>query len=94
MTPIKDPSESVVIEFDFAGEMSVIGSAVVSASVYGTGVDPAVASMLDGAPQVLAPKVLQRVRNGVDGVDYKLRCVATSGSDVLVRAGVMPVRTA
>lgn len=94
MTPVKDPSESVVIEFDFANEMSAIGSAIVSASVYGDGVDPAVSTMLDGAPQVLTAKVLQRVRNGVAGVDYKLRCVATSGSDVLVRAGVMPVRTA
>jgi hypothetical protein len=30
----------------------------------------------------------------VAGVDYKLRCAATHGSDVLVRADVMPVRTA
>lgn len=95
MTPIKDPAESVVIEFDFKGEMSSISTATVSASIHGYGIDTNVASMLDGSPQVLAPsKVLQRVRNGVAGVNYKLRCVASSGNDVIVRAGVMPVRDA
>lgn len=94
MTPIKDPAESVVLEFDFSSEMSAIGSAVVSVAVHGSGTDAAVATIPDGAPQISGTSVLQRISNGVAGVDYKLRCQATSGSDVLVRADVMPVRAA
>lgn len=96
MMPIKDPAESVVIEFDFSAELASIGSASTSASVYGDGTDPDVATLLEGAPQISGTSVLQRVRkdSGIAGLDYKLRCVATTGADVIVRADVMPVRVA
>lgn len=94
MTPIKDPTESVIVEFDFTGEMSDITSAEVSISIHGTGMDADMASMLVGALQIIPPKVLQRVALGVPGVNYKLRCKASHGSDVRVRSDVMPVRTA
>jgi len=92
MTPIKDPAESVVMEFDFSSEMAAISSASVAVSIYGSGTDPAVATVLDGALQISGTSVFQRVHNGVHGVDYALRCLATSGSDILLRADVMPVR--
>lgn len=94
MTPIKDPSESIVIEFDFVEELAAIDSAVTAIAIHGSGVDPDVASMLDGALQISGTSVLQRVRAGVPGVDYTLRCVATRGADVIVRADNMPVRSA
>lgn len=36
--------------------------------------------------------VLGWMLNGLHGLSYTLRCVATSGATVLVRAGVMAVR--
>lgn len=94
MTPTKDPAESVVVAFDFAAELTSITSATVAVSVHGPGVDPNVAAMLEGAHQISGSTVLQRVRGGVAPLEYMLRCVATRGSDVIVRAGVMPVRQA
>lgn len=88
----KDPAESVVVQFDFATELAAIGSAVTTIAVHSGGTDPGVATMLDGAPQISGASVLQRVRGGLHGLSYTLRCVATSGATVLVRAGVMAVR--
>ena len=95
MTPIKDPAESIVLDFDFSTELAGIDSAVVAVAVHGAGTDPAVATMIDGAVQISGTHVLQRVKKdtGVNGVDYKWRCTATSGANVIVRSDVMPVRT-
>lgn len=93
MTPIKDPSESVVIEFDFTGEMSAIGSAVVEIAVMDGAVDPAVASIKDGAHQIVGTKVLQRASFGVSGINYAWRCLAINGSDKILRSDVMPVKS-
>ena len=90
MTPVKDPAESIVVTFDFSSEMSSIDSATTAVSVLADGVDPAVAAMMVGAPQVSGTNVAA----GVHGNNYKMRCVAMHGDDVLVRADIMPVRTA
>lgn len=92
--PIKDPAESVVLEFDFSSELDGIDSATIALSVVGSTADPAVATMLQGAHQISGRKVLQRVRNGVPGARYKARATAVRGDDVIVRAGVISVRTA
>ena len=93
MTPIKDPAESVVIEFDFTGEMSAIGTAVVEIDTMDGAVDPGVASMRDGAHQIVGTKVLQRVSYGVSGINYAWRCLAINGSDKILLADVMPVKS-
>lgn len=93
MMPTKDPSESVVVEFDFEGELTSIVSAVVTNTVH-DGSDASPSSMLYGTPQIDGTKVLHRVQGGVSGVTYKLRCVATSGMDVIVRSALLPVKTA
>lgn len=93
LLPEKDPAESVVIEFDYTGELTTIDSAAVSVTPI-NGDDPASASMLDGVPQISGAAVLQRVKLGVDKLNYKLRCEATTGSDIRVRAAVLPVRSA
>lgn len=91
---VKDPAESVVVTFDFSSELASVGGAVVSVLVLGDGVDPDVGAMADGALQISGATVLQRISSGIHGLDYKLRCVATTGSDVIVRADTLPVRTA
>lgn len=93
MLPDKDPAESVVLQFEFDGELVAIDAATVTVEVL-DGLDPAVATMLDGALQIQGTSVLQRVSAGVDLVNYKLRCTATHGVNVRVRAAVLPVRTA
>lgn len=93
MLPDKDPAESVVVEFAFDGELAAIDSATVVATLL-NGADPDPAAMLDGLPQIQGTSVLQRVAGGVDQVNYKLRCTATHGEDVRVRAGIIPVRSA
>lgn len=93
MTPIKDPAESVVIEFDFTGEMSSIDTAVVSVDTMDGAIDPAVAGVKDGTHQIIGTKVFQRASLGVSGVNYAWRCLAIQGSDKILRADVMPVKT-
>lgn len=93
MTPIKDPDESVVIEFDFTGEMSAIGTAVVSVAAMDGAVDTGIAGVAEGAHQIVGTKVLQRASMGVSGINYRWRCLAINGSDKILRSDVMPVKT-
>lgn len=91
----KDPAESVIVDFDFSSELDAIDSATVSISIMGDGVDPDVASMLDGTHQISGTHVCQRVHLGVDLVSYKTRCVASkTGGNTIARAKVLAVRTA
>lgn len=91
--PEKDPRESVVVEFPFAGELSAPASPTLTITAI-NGSDPAIANMLEGAAQISGTSVLQRVNAGVDDISYKLRCEASQGSDIRVRTAVLPVKTA
>jgi len=96
MTTITDDlyiGESVVVEFDYSGELTAPASAVVTVTPV-NGTDAGAAAMLDGAAQISGAKVYQRVQPGIAGLNYKLHCVATQGSDKRVRAGIIPVRDA
>lgn len=93
LLPQKDPAESRLVEFDFAGDLAAPASAVVSVTVI-DGTDAAASSMLDGSPVIAGTVVSQRVKLGVDRNNYKLRCEATQGVDVAVRAAILPVRVA
>lgn len=93
MTPIKDPEESVVLEFDFSTELKIITSASLSVSVV-SGTDPLPSSVLDGVHQISGRKVLQRFSNGVSGATYKFRAVATDGENTAVCPGFATVRDA
>lgn len=94
MTPIKDPAESVVVEFDFSSELTAIDSALVAISVTSGGVDQNAQSIIVGTHQISGTSVRQRIGSGLDGINYNIRCAATHGDDVIVRASVIPVRTA
>lgn len=89
--PEKSPEDSVVVAFEFDGELVAIDSAVVSIAVI-DGADPAAAAMLVGALQIQGTNVLQRISTGLDQVNYTLRCVATHGEDVRVNHAILPVR--
>lgn len=93
LLPEKDPAESVVVEFDFYGELTAPTIATLSVTPI-NGADPAAASMLDGSYQISGASVLQRIKLGVDKLNYKLRCEAAQGGDVRVRAAILPVRQA
>lgn len=92
MLPSKDPSESVVVKFDFSGELLSVDQAQVSVSAY-RGTDPNPASILLGSPQLDGPAVLQRIQGGLSGVSYNLRCIGQGGADVIVRSDLLPVKT-
>ena len=102
ITDTKDPVETVPFSFNFGPDSSgaseipagdTITSAVVTVTVR-DGIDPSPASILLLGPDLSqAPYVIQRVTGGVDGVNYLLRCIATTSPSgcVLVREGVLPV---
>lgn len=93
MMPVKDPDESVIVEFDFEGELDSVASAVVEATVHSGGSDPDPSGILYGSPQIVGDKVFQRIIGGISGVTYGLRCEGTSSLDVIVRAELLPVKT-
>lgn len=95
--PNKDPSEIKLLRFQFKDDIQPGTTiALVELSVAAvSGVDPAVADVLQGAAQInnAALEVLQAVRLGVDGVDYELRCLATdSGGLKHLVSAALPVR--
>ncbi|MER2545909.1 MAG: hypothetical protein ABTS16_21150 [Candidatus Accumulibacter phosphatis] len=95
--PAKDPEEALVAEFYYANEVQAgetITGMSVSCSVL-SGVDPDPAAVLNGTPTISGSSVLQPFHAGLDGVNYRLRCVATfSSGRILVRAASLPVRMA
>jgi hypothetical protein len=97
MSDIKDPEEIVDPSFDFTKDLGAeqiqAGTPVVTIAVV-SGVDAGAAAMLQGAPTIVGNIVFQRLRDGLDKVDYKLRCkVTTSGGRKLVLALPVRVRT-
>jgi hypothetical protein len=94
--PEKAPSEKIPATFVFTKALDQ-GETIVSATLSVSlrqGVDPSPSSILDGAHQILAGgRVLQRIRGGIDGVSYEVRCsVTTSSGSIFLLAGVIPVR--
>jgi hypothetical protein len=91
----KDPTESLVLTFDFGALASSVASPVVTAERYSGAADSSPEAMISGAAQVDGAKVLQRVVGGVAGCTYvmRARCNTADGS-VLVEAGLLPVEAA
>ena len=94
--PTKGTLESVVLGFDFSRETAVVTAPTFAITCEpGVVVDDSPADILSGA-SVIDPdnpaRVLQRVRAGTDGVDYRIQCTATAGDDTLTIAAILPVR--
>ena len=89
----KDPAEIVPITFDFSALVTAVDSVTVTCTVK-TGTDAAAASMLDGSVVISAGRVVQRIKNGIDGVRYVLRADAVSGSERYALTALLPVDSA
>lgn len=72
----KDVGEKYAIEFQFEPVLAAITSATVTVQLL-AGVDATPESLLDGSTQISGTSVYQRVKAGVSGCTYKLRCTAT-----------------
>jgi hypothetical protein len=94
--PGKDEEERVLVAFDFSadlpsGDAVTVGEVAFEAIVAGADPSPAV---IDGAPVLQSPNVLQWVTAGVDGATYRIKCKATTAQGrVLVLRALLPVRT-
>lgn len=87
----KEPSAEVTIEFDFGPDIAAVSNPAVTIDVF-AGADPDAGSMLVGAATVVGAKVLQRVRAGLDAVDYVLECFADVTGGRLSIDAILPVR--
>lgn len=92
MLPVKDPEESVVMEFDFSDDLPEVLSAIVSITVE-DGEDLNFTSILDGSAQIKGTSVYQRLSHGVHEVLYKVRCEASYGVNVAVQSDLLYVKT-
>lgn len=72
----KDVAEAYAVEFKFDRVLASVTSATVTVSLL-AGTDPDPGSLLDGAAQSSGMSVYQRIKSGVAGCTYKLKCVAT-----------------
>ena len=92
----KDAGERYAIEFQYSATMSAITSATVTVQIL-AGTDATPNDLLDGAPQISGTSVYQRVKAGVSGCTYKLRCTATdsgAGNETYVLTASIGVVTA
>jgi len=87
----KDPSDVVVVEFDFSNTTALVDSATITVGVAGDA-DPTPSAILVGGPTIAGAIVRQRVTGGLDGVDYFFEARAVSGSDAFTIDAVLPVR--
>ena len=92
----KDAAERYAIEFQYSATMAAITSAAVTAQLL-AGTDATPDNLLDGTPQISGTSVYQRVKSGVSGCTYKLRCTATdsgAGNETYVLTASLGVVTA
>ena len=92
----KDTAERYAIEFQYSATMAAITSATVTVQLL-AGTDATPDNLLDGAPQISGTSVYQRVKSGVSGCTYKLRCTATdsgAGNETYVLTASLGVVTA
>ncbi len=87
----KTPSEIIPVTFDFTSVITTVSAVVSLTVIVRAGADPDVAAMLQGAPQIQGPLVVQLIKNGVAGVTYELRCVVTGGDEKYELAAQMQV---
>ena len=92
----KDAAEKYAVEFQFGNVLAAITSASCTAELL-AGTDANPDDLLDGAPQISGTSVYQRVKAGVSGCTYKLRCTATdsgAGGETYVLTASLGVETA
>lgn len=79
--PIMSPDEDLIHAFDFVNDYltpgETISSAVWTMTAY-NGIDAGASGRLVGSPTIAGLVVSQRVVGLLDGVTYRIRCLATS----------------
>jgi hypothetical protein len=90
----KDPSEKVVVTFDFSAVASSVSAATVTCEHKNGPADASPLSMISGSATVSGAQVLQLVVGGQAGTDYNLRCQVDAGSERFVLADTLKVKTA
>lgn len=93
----KDPAEHLVATFHYLDELddgeTIVGAIPTCTLISGTDANPS--ALLSGDFIIAGGTVLQPMSGGSHEANYKLRCIATlSSGRVLVRAAILPVRTA
>jgi hypothetical protein len=93
---VKDPEEKIWLTFDYLNDIEsdeIITLSEVTVSV-ASGIDSNAINILDGPPRIMANgRVMQRIRNGLDNVAYKVRCKITlSSGRISLLAGILPVK--
>jgi hypothetical protein len=92
----KDAAEKYAVEFQFDRVLAAITSASCTVELL-AGTDAAPDDLLDGAAQISGTSVYQRVKAGVSGCTYKLRCTAANsgaGDETYVLTASLGVVTA
>lgn len=97
----KDPAEIVPLSWDFTldlGEATIEGTPVITCAVDRSlrrNNDADTSDMLYGDPQIVDRVVVQLVRGGTHGVDYKVKCgivPSSTPSALIFKTSVLPVR--
>lgn len=89
----KDPAEKFAVEFQFSKVLDSITTATCTVQLL-AGVDATPTALLDGDVQVSETSVYQRVKAGVAGCTYKLKCEATDGTETYVMSASIGVANA
>lgn len=94
--PDKAPAEKVWVVFNYKRGLApgvTVTAAAMAVTLKG-GVDATPSAIFDGLPVLLADgRVMQRIKGGIHLATYMVRCDATtSDGQILVLAGVIPVR--
>lgn len=90
--PTIDPSESVLVEFDFSDEAAAISNPRFEVSVY-RGEDANPQNIIVGSVIVSGAKAYQRFTGGLSKVQYGILCVAeTNDGDTLAAPAILPVK--
>jgi hypothetical protein len=97
VSTFKAPTEKVPVTFDFSrvlGGAAISGTPTCAVAVDAGGATDA-ADILDGATSNANGVVLQPVKAGTAGADYRVTCTAlTNDGRTLVEAIILPVRNA
>lgn len=90
----KDPSEIIVVTFDFTALSTVVSAPVVSVILVDGVVDASPSAILSGVAQVTGAVVKQKIQGGVHGANYKLRCqVDTPLGERFIESAILSVVT-
>jgi hypothetical protein len=89
----KDPTEIVIVTFDFSAIATTVQSPEIAATLHSGVADETPQAIVSGSAQVDGATVLQQIAGGTAGANYALRCeVDTPDGQHFALVDVLPVR--